>query len=134
QSALQDKTREMDDLIKRETSRLSDAMLEKTADYLMAVWRLERQRQTEPTTTVKEIAQAEGVHEVFLKRWMDYASRPAREQLPQLIKWNELRVGSDGGSNAWEEKQRKARAAAEAFQNYIASIVKLRRAMEAHQS
>src|SRR6185436_7421783 len=102
QSALQDKTREMDDLIKRETSRLSDAMLEKTADYLMAVWRLERQRQAEPMTTVKEIAEDEGVHEVFMERWVDYATRPAKEQLPELAKWNALRTGSNGDADLGE--------------------------------
>ena len=58
----------------------------------------------------------EGVHEIFLKRWVDYTAKPAKEQLPQLAKWNELRADPDSDSAAHrEEMEGKRRKAAEAF-------------------
>jgi len=135
QSAVQSKTKELDDFIKKETTRLSDAQLENTADYLMASWRLEQQRKTEPKTTIKEIAKAEGVREFFLQRWVDYLAKPVKEQLPQLAKWNARRTELDADSTAGlQELERETRKAAEAFQDYITSAVKLRQAVEDHKT
>jgi hypothetical protein len=130
QALIQKKTKQIDDLIKKETTRLSEAMLEKTALYLMAVWRLERQPAREPKITAREWAKTEGVQELFLQRWMDYTAKPAREQLPQLERWNQSRPGT---TNAGASEALAAEAA-QAFQKYVASIVKLRAAIDEHKT
>jgi cytochrome c553 len=135
QAAVQAKTKELDDFIKKETTRLADAQLEKTVTYLMAGWRLEQQRRSDPKMTVKEIAHGEGVREIFLQRWMDYLAKPVKEQLPQLAKWNARRTELDAESTAdLQELERETRKAADGFQDYLTSAVKLRDAVENHKT
>ena len=131
QSAVQSKTKEVDDFIKKATTEVSEAELEKTADYMMAAHRFEAQRKLEPKTTIKEIAKAEGVREIFLQRWVDYLSKPVKEQLPQLAKFNTRKTERAAVSDSGPADE--IREEAEAFQRYVLSVVKLREAIEDHK-
>ncbi|MDB6031076.1 MAG: Protein of unknown function (DUF1553)/Protein of unknown function (DUF1549)/Planctomycete [Verrucomicrobiales bacterium] len=136
QAAITEKTKEMDGLIEKESSKLSAGLLADTAKYMMAVWKLKNGSKAEPKLSAAKIAKAEGLQTFVLERWVKYLDKAQKEKVVQFAKWTALLTRQDETKNIStnETAIAETRKVAGAVQEYLLTLQKVRNAMQEHQA
>src|SRR5262249_1214526 len=96
--------------------------------YLVAAWKLQNRRKTNPALTSAEVAKEEKLKDVVLDRWVRYLAEKASEARASLAGWRqalaELDAAKDLSGNA--EALAKVEAAAKAYQDELQAALRER--------
>ena len=135
QAVILAKTNEITSLLDKESSKCSAALLEQTASYLMAAWKLENLRKSEARFSVDKVAKSEGLQSFVLDRWVKFLAKPKKERRSELSKWYELLASQDAKTNLStnDVAATETRKVAEGYQAYLLSLAKLKSAWEESQ-
>ncbi len=133
-AAVEAQNRKIEKLLVAEAAGLAKAMTPKIGQYILAVWRLHNLRKSHPETALPQIAKKEGLDSIFLQRWVTYLTPPAIGKRPHLARWFQLLEHQDPKADLSTNQPAlaEAREVAQAFQNYVQSLLRLRAALEEH--
>jgi mono/diheme cytochrome c family protein len=138
QAPVEEHSKKIDQFVETEAGRMARSMA--TADiarYMLAAWKFENRRKTTADITTSQVAKDDGLHGFILDSWVKYLARPAdTSKRPHLARWFEVLDRQDPKCDLSSNEQAAAetREVAEAFQNYVRSVVKLRDALEEHRA
>jgi hypothetical protein len=138
QAPVDEHSKKIDRFVETEATRMARSMA--TADiarYMLAAWKVENRRKTTPDATAGQLAKEDGLHGFILDSWVNYLARPAADsKRPHLSRWFAVLDAQDPKCDLSSNEQATAavRDVAEAFQNYVRSLVKLRDALDEHRA
>jgi len=130
QQAIKDKNDAISDLQRTESSRLSESLVDRTADYLLTASTLDARRSEEPGLSIADVAKAEGLDAMFLTRWGKFLEKPETRERAYLARWFALKPAQSNASVTSEQRA----VAAKQVRDYLTSLLALRRAFEARES
>jgi hypothetical protein len=129
------KTNEITALLEKETPKCSAGLMEQTAKYMVAAWKLENFRKGEAKFSTEKMAKQEGLQSFVLDRWVKFLGKPKKERRSEFNKWHELVASQDGKMNLAtnEAAVAETRKVAEGYQAYVMSLTKLKSAWDESQ-
>jgi hypothetical protein len=132
--AIDEQNQRIDKFLGVEASRLTSARTSEIAKYMVGVWKLQNRKKRNPKITVEVCAKEEKLQADVLNRWARYLSPEEIGDRPYLARWIQLLSRQDGKIDLLNDKSALAEVteAAEAFQSYVQSTVRLRDTLEQH--
>lgn len=97
---------------------LGESYVQKTADYLLAAWSIDRRRQNEANRKVSTTIEAADLEELLLERWLQFLKSSAFQKNNLFKAWHDL------AENAVD--QEVLRSTAEAVQSQLAAAIQSR--------
>jgi cytochrome c553 len=133
QAAIDAKSKQIDSLLDREATKLSETLRAEVPRYMVAAWKLLNQRKNEPKTSTEQAAKQLDLRSFALERWMNYLSPQSTNQRPHLALWFQTVEKQDAKTDFSTNETAAAEIGkvAEAFQKLVLSTVKLRDALDA---
>jgi cytochrome c553 len=135
QAAIKAKTDEVAAFLAAESVTLAEAATAETASYMVAAWTLHNKRKADPKASLPALARAEELQEPVLARWFKYLFGESGDPKPGLPGWRRVIAAQDPSADVSADPaaQAEVKRAAQAFQEYVRSILALRSAIEAHE-
>jgi cytochrome c553 len=134
--AVEDQSRNVDEILAAASSSLTAARTSEIARYLRGVWILQNRRKSDAKITVDQIARDEQLDASTLKKWIKYLDPSIKADRTHLSRWMQLLERQDSKTDLSGDSAAVAEVSdvAEAFQNYVRSVVKLRDALKEHHA
>jgi mono/diheme cytochrome c family protein len=132
QAAIKAKTAEIAAFVREESARWSEAATADVARYMVAAWTLVNRRKGRPDLPSEDIAKPEKLPPFVLDRWVKYLFPDGEDTRPHLARWRRVLAGQDRKADLSGDEAAKAEVAkvAQAFQEYVQSLQKLRDALK----
>ncbi|HEV3236969.1 MAG TPA: PSD1 and planctomycete cytochrome C domain-containing protein, partial [Gemmataceae bacterium] len=129
---VEDQSQKVDQFIATEAALLAVARTTEIASYMRAAWKLENRRKSNANVNVDQIASEDQLDGATLNKWVKYL----KGDRPYLSRWTQLLARQDPKVDLSMNKSAVAEVgeAADAFQNYVRSVVKLRNVLKEHQT
>ncbi len=117
-----------------EARHLGEALAPETARYLVAAWKLDNRRKTQPETKLAEAAQEAGLHQAILDRWQQHLTADREARNPLLSGWRDMIAGQDPAKDLSGDASSLAAAqqAAASVQAVVTAAINHRRTAEQH--
>jgi mono/diheme cytochrome c family protein len=136
QAAIQAQTVALAAALKEESARLSESLMSRTAEYMVAAWTLANRRKRNAQLASDEVAEPARLQPVLLDRWVRYLFPSGADRRPHLARWRRLLAGQDPAVDLSAAAAARAEAGrvAQAFQDYVRSLQRLRDAAAEYQA
>ncbi|HWB13840.1 MAG TPA: DUF1553 domain-containing protein [Pirellulales bacterium] len=134
--AAQAKIKQAEDELKEarrlEGRKLGESMAPQTAGYLVAVWKFDNRRKTEPEIKLATTAQEAGLQETVLERWRAHLAADAEAKHPLLAAWRDMLATQDATKNLSTDADALSAAerAAASMQAVLVAAINQRRTAE----
>jgi cytochrome c553 len=136
QKATEAQTKQIDDLLEKETKKLTETMTSEISKYMIVAWKIHNQRKCQPGPSGEEVAKAHGLQSFVLERWLKYLSPQPKTERPYLALWFQTLEKEDPkvDLSTNETAQAEMGKLADSFQKLVQLTVKLREALEEQYS
>jgi hypothetical protein len=135
QAQIKAKTDEIATFLRTESGRWTEAATADTAKYMVAAWTLVNRRKAEPKLPSAEVAKAGELSPFLLDRWVNYLFPDGKDERPHLARWRKTIAAQDRARDLSADTAAKADVlqGAQAFQDYVISSQRLRKAFGQHR-
>jgi hypothetical protein len=128
QARVRDEEAKVKQLLDAEGIRLAEGMADDTARYVLAAWKLQNARKTNPQAATADAAKKDKLRDFVLDRWVKYLFEKGSEARPTLAGWRQAVAGLDAGKDLSADAAalEKVTTAAGALQSDVLAALKAR--------
>jgi mono/diheme cytochrome c family protein len=132
QAKIKEAEEELKEAHRLEARRQGESLAPETVGYLVAVWKFDNRRKTEPEIKLAAAAQEAGLPEAVLERWRAHLTADAEARHPLLASWREMLATQDAAKDLSSDAEALAAAerAAASIQAILMAAINQRRTAE----